>query len=603
MGKSVSVGLGLVLLWLLPLRVGAADQFVTLVNPVRVSTYNADAVASLRAQYQQVTQRRLPATWLLTYDVIDHPQLAQIVKQMDDKQELGIFLEVSEQLAKDAQVSYHSGSWHFANVVFLAGYTQAEREKMIDTLFSKFQLTFGYMPKSVGSWWSDSYSLGYMQQKYGVIANLGVADQFYTDGYQVWGQYWSTPFLPRKNHAGLPAKGDQDSLGVVTIQWAPRHPRFGYQSSLYSTQDYLVVGERKLDTSFFKSLLDTYGQAGANSFGQVTVGLESDLAPDAYTGEYSAQLEAVVKSGLQPVTMTQFANWYLKQFGSTTPGSQIEADGVRWYQSPVYRIGLDKDNHQVIDLRVYPDNLSEPYYEWPDFEQQLFVYIPAVIDSMQNPDQKWEYGDAEVQLFTDHFEVTGPKVILPASITKSDLVQVVEISDGYQIWPLSFPQPEEGWVFTDWTSEAVHAFKSPRVWLRWLTGQDWQLWSKQQYFVSQSEIDALLFLKAQPQGKIMVVDDECLQCAWYGKFKPAVFANSRDYVSEFSHKAIVYADNVLSAKSQSEAHQNFLQTGAKYIYLVKYGDYLERLPFSPGDLAIKEIFENANSQIWMKTNE
>jgi len=35
-----------------------------------------------------------------------------------------------------------------------------------------------------------------------------------------------------------------------------------------------------------------------------------------------------------------------------------------------------------------------------------------------------------------------------------------------------------------------------------------------------------------------------------------------------------------------------------YIYVVKYGEYIEKVPFSPGDLNIEKVYENANAAIW-----
>ena len=67
--------------------------------------------------------------------------------------------------------------------------------------------------------------------------------------------------------AGIPA----DALAQwgelrITTQWAPREPRQGYCSSLYTApQDYLTTP--KLDINYFAQLID--------QFSQVTVGFES----------------------------------------------------------------------------------------------------------------------------------------------------------------------------------------------------------------------------------------------------------------------------------------------------------------------------------------
>ena len=188
----------------------AKGSYVTIVNPVRVSEYTKNPSESLRAEYDVINEKSLPATWLLTYDALQNESLFEITSHMNDSQELGIFLEVGEDFSNDSEVPYnHSDSWHRAKSLFLNGYSQNDRQKLIDTVFEKFRKRFGYFPKSVGGWWVDSYSLSYMQEKYGITGVLGVSDQYDLDSYSVWGTFWSTPFYPSKFHAATPASDSQ----------------------------------------------------------------------------------------------------------------------------------------------------------------------------------------------------------------------------------------------------------------------------------------------------------------------------------------------------------------------------------------------------------
>jgi len=375
---------------------GAADdKFITIVNPVRISVYNSDPVASLQSEYEVITRYNLPATWLITYDVLSLPKMASALKEFSSNQEVGLFLEISPGFAKAADVKYHlTDSWHFANAVFLSGYTQDERLRLIDALFSKFRQVFGYYPSSVGAWWVDSFSLQYMHDRYGVIANLGVADQYSTDNYQVWGTYWSTPYYPSKYHAGIPATSPDNKIGVVIIQWAPREPRRGYYSSLYSTQDYFTTP--KLDINYFAQLIDL--------FSQVTVGLESDFTPDVYQGEYTKQMRVVAQKTAAKATMGEFAKWYKDKFPDVSSEQQIDFDGMIWYQSPFYRLGIDETNSKIIDFRVYPSDFREPYYLWPNREKDLRINIPSVIDSVQDPSETWKITDLNIKTMPKYFE-------------------------------------------------------------------------------------------------------------------------------------------------------------------------------------------------------
>jgi|SRR3989344_5293073 len=597
MGKLGLVGsLFCLILVFVPAFAKAANEFITVVNPVRIPYYLSDPVASLQSEYTVVNNYQIPATWLLTYDAINHKGVANLAKKFSPSQELGIFLEITPALATAAQVPYHqSGSWHFANSIFLSGYAQEERQKLIDTVFQSFKSTFGYYPVSVGAWWVDSFSLQYMHDKYQVIANLGCADQFATDNYQIWGQYWSTPFYPSKIHAAIPAATTDNKIGVVTIQWASREPRQGYYSSIYSTQDYPNTNE-KYDTSYFAKLVQLYTTAGPNKFGQITVGLEGDLSPDSYQGEYSKQLAVVSNLAAQKVTMKDFAQWYQSTFTDLSPAHTISADGVTWYQSPSYRIGVDTINYKIIDLRVYPQNYPEPNYTWPNADQNLRIYIPSIIDSLQNKDEAWDYRQGEINFSPEYFDV--PVSALPARIKNSPLLRYQTIGDVRRISPADiWPVDLGGLTFSDWSLETLHLFRSPKQWPRLLTSL-----RRDSYWVSQAETEGLYRLKLLPPGKVLVYDSECLQCSWYSKYRPAVYAASHHYISDLGGHPLVFNQQIFTLTDHGQARSMLDKSGARYVYLVKYGDYVQKLSFSPGDWGIKLIFENANVQIWQTDN-
>lgn len=383
------------------------NQFLTIVNPVRVSTYNPNPKLSLEAQYQQIKVRNLKATWLVTNDVLEREDLTRTFKSMDKNQELGIFMEISENFAREAGVDYNkTDSWHRSTSIFLSGYSQEDRKKLINTVFLNFKEKFGFFPNSVGAWWIDAYSLEYMQNKYKITANLTVSDQFLTDGYQVWGQYWSVPFYPNKYHAAAPANSLENKLDIVTFQWAHRDPLNGYispkagRASTYSAQDYVTLG---LGDDYFKSLINLYGLKNQNKFGQVTFGLEGDLPADTYAKEYAHQLDiikGVLNMGqIEVANMSEFALWYKDSFKNLSPEHLLETDDllggpnkVFWYQTPKYRINIKHNKKalqtEILDLRVYFSDFQEPFYLTPNKQNDLFSNLPFVIDSNFEPEKK-----------------------------------------------------------------------------------------------------------------------------------------------------------------------------------------------------------------------
>lgn len=472
------------------------NQFVTIVNPVRISPYTKNSAESISAEYEIIQKNDLPATWLLTYDVLADEQDTKVLRNMDDNQELGLFMEVGPKLCKKAGITCNEGSWHHANVIFLSGYKQEDRKKLIDTLFSSFKEKLGYYPKSVGSWWTDAYSLSYLQEKYGISANLTCSDQFSTDGYQIWGQYWMHPFVPSKYHAGMPAVSSANQLDLVTIQWAPRDPVNGYESSLYSSQDY-QTSPLSFDTSYFENLIKTYGFKNNNSFGQITVGLEGDYNPNDYQGEYTKQISAVKRivdqDELDAVTMSQFSSWYRDTF-SKTPASFIQSDDflgsgkkVFWYSSIRYRMGIrydkDKQKTEVIDFRGYYGDLAEPYFASSNNEHTLSIYIPSYLDKTNNSEDVWDVSMGKLQevVYNDEkaefiFEagklaldpelitVEQQNVVVPVQVRNATSLTTQKTRDGVTIQPKDhWLVPQNGVIFSELSESGIHELARKRI--------------------------------------------------------------------------------------------------------------------------------------------
>lgn len=647
------------------------NQFITIVNPVRISKYTRDPGESLSAQYEVLAESNLPATWLLTYDAMVNEDVLSVIESMDEKQEMGVFLEVTPNLASAAKVDYNdTGFWHHATSVFLSGYNQEERKLLIDTLFEEFREKFGFYPVSVGSWWTDSFSLDYMKQKYNITGNLGVADQFSTDGYQVWGQYWSIPFYPSKYHTGIPATTKDVKLDLVNFQWAAREPLNGYESSLYSTQDYAVLG-KGLEIEYFEKLINLFAKRHNNQFGQITVGLEGDLNPENYRENFREQMELVGKLAeseeFRITNMGEFSKWYRNRFPELSPSQIIESDDflskklqkVFWYQTPKYRIGIvhnyETKETKIIDLRTYHADLQEPYYQTPNREFELSIYTPSYFDEINNPEDVWVVNFGEIasvegdskefiinfnsgskMVFTsDKFVLSNKQLEVPKIISESKTLSVRDNEKYIEIVPeKNWIGPRKGLTFRDLTSGATHFLATRRV--KVFSGfaivlfivvnigiifsslsdrkktilltililptivfcQLWYQRNTTNYYISQGEIDALYRLSILPSGKVVVFDNECLQCSWHTEYRPAVFANKREYVKKYGKHPIIYNSSVFKAKIQKEAREEFEKLGAEYIYLSKYEDYIEKTPFSPGDLGIEKIYDNANGEIW-----
>lgn len=397
--------------FLVPKVFAGENKFITIVNPVRGSDFfqlkDTRPINNVKKELEIIKEKNLSATWLIRPDALYDSEIVNFFKDLPETQEKGLFMEVTPTWANKAGVKYHQNqNWHSSGSVFLTGYSVEERQKLIDSAFEEFKEKFGFFPKSVGAWWIDAGSLVFMREKYGILANMDVADQYSTDNYQVWGQYFSTPFYPAKRNALVPASGEGQKIGVVTLQWATRDPfnsfGNGVLDSTYSVQanDYANKKYHSLDINYFKKLLSIYLDNPYSPFGQVTVGLENDFSWEEFGEEFKKQIgEISVRSqkGVAILTMSQFGEKYSKLFPQVSPPHIIFADDplqsggkVMWYQDTRYRVGwfYNQTGSVIRDLRLFRESIDEACFKKACSELNLAMQETKNLDEVTFGD-KW----------------------------------------------------------------------------------------------------------------------------------------------------------------------------------------------------------------------
>lgn len=406
-----------------PIKVFAqTNSFVSVVNPVRGEGF----WDTVKGQADILKKYNISSTWLLRFDAFKNLKLIDLLNNLP-QHEKGIFLEITPAWANAAQVKYHeSGNWHAAGSAFLSGYEPDVRIKLIDIAFEEFKRAFGFYPKSVGAWWIDSFSLTVMQKKYGITAALIVADQYTTDNYQIWGQYFSTPYYPAKQHALHPAQNQENKLPVVLMQWAARDPVNAYGSGVFEStfsvqlNDYLDF--HNLNSEYFSKLLDIYTDVTFNQFGHLVVGLENSYSWENYSAEYQRQIKLLNRrqalGKLKVTTMRDFASWYIQTFPNLSPPHLLVVNDplgtgkkAVWFMNPYFRAGwfFTKEGSVFRDIRQYIDGEEEPCYLKGCKEVNFATFSTRVLDEVTYGNS-WVIDQGEISQFK--VEKVGEKYLI-----------------------------------------------------------------------------------------------------------------------------------------------------------------------------------------------
>lgn len=372
----------------------ADSSYLTIISLVRSSSEWVNHDKNwLEAQHNLIVEKKYVATWLVDYDAIG--EFSEELKTFESSQEIGLLLEITPRLASELNLPYdYLVSRYQPQNVFLSGYSQDQKKKIIDRVFWAYFEKFGYWPKSIGAWFIDSWSLAYMRSTYGVDTALIVAEQYQTDNHTVRGHPWQIAYFPSDNNVLLPAVDLLHKQDLVVIQWAARHPFKGWGEGLYysnfsvQANDYTKHG---FGEEYFTKLVRGYLFNPFSDFNQLTIGIEVGQEGAEYFQEFSEQLATLGDLGdLQIVTTSQFGQAFRKRFPEFSENNivswQDENDPYQWavwFSGRHYRMGLIADKNGVFmrDLRVYGPFQDDLYFD-ADRRNALFRQTEAIIDEV-----------------------------------------------------------------------------------------------------------------------------------------------------------------------------------------------------------------------------
>jgi hypothetical protein len=398
-------------------------------------------------QIKQLKRHGLPGTFLLQYDALLNPKYQKLLKnELNAGFEVGAWWEITQPHVEDAGMTWRGRfpwDWH-ADVGFATGYTPQEREKLVDVYMEKFKSVFGKYPASVGSWFIDAHTLGYMYDKYKIVTSCNCKDQVGTDGYTLWGGYWNQAYYPSRKNAYMPAQTEAGQIPVPIFRMLGSDPIYQYEAGIGGRAQHVISlepvyqghggggGERSWVEWFFRTMFDepclafNYVQAGQeNSFtwAQMQKGLEIQIPLlDSLQKQGKVRIETLETSGrrfrknypLTPATAVTALTDYRNQDNKTV-----------WYNSRFYRANLmwEGDAFRFRDIHLFDERMESDYLTRAGTSTQCVYTTLPFVDGFF-----WSSRDKKAGLRLTDKDGNHPTVNAPVVSELPDNVLQVEFS-------------------------------------------------------------------------------------------------------------------------------------------------------------------------------
>lgn len=384
-----------------------APRIVNIVNFIR---QNEPRIAAYTPEvlYQTVVEQiailklyGLKGTFLLQYDALIDPKYQALLKGLPPEQfEIGAWWEIPQPLVEHSGYKWrgrYPWDWN-ADVGFATGYTPAERERLTDTYMSKFKDVFGRTPASVGSWFIDAHTLGYMQKRYGIVASANCKDQIGTDGYTLWGGYWNQGYYPSKKNAYMPAQSAANQIPVPIFRMLGSDPIHQYDSGLGTDHQRVVSLEPVYqrgggNEAWCNWYFEQFVKGPPMAFGYVQVGQENSFTWSRMRKGYEIQMPLIAglaRQGKVSVqTLEETGRWFRKRYPVTPPTSVValsdhsEKDQKTvWFNSRFYRANLlwEKGTLRFRDIHLFDERMASDYVDKKGTSTQCYFGTLPVVD-------------------------------------------------------------------------------------------------------------------------------------------------------------------------------------------------------------------------------
>lgn len=428
----------------------------------------------------------LPITFLYQYDALIQPEFVALTKDCKAETEIGIWIEMSRPLIEAAGLQWRGREglewdWH-SGVDMTVGYTIEERKKIIDEIMRLFREIYGYYPKTAGSWVLDAPSVQYMKEKYDIDAALICKEQWGTDGYSLWGGYYSGGYYPCRNNILCPAQSASEQIDVPVFRMLGCDPIGQYMNGIGRERQAVesmepVYGCSGDDPNWVKWFLKETFKDTNHGVNYCQVGQENSFGWERMAHGYTMQMEIFEekrKAGeIEFETVSETGRRFKAQYAQT-PCTTVDAhkadSSAVWYNSKCYRSSIYvKDGLLLLrDIQIFNENYKERYFD------TVAVGIDCFLDNLPLTDTfKWSTAE---NIGGGYFMKDGEAVRATGDFSAvhsgdGTLTVTIPTADGnirltYRENSMEIEFPTDGYsldMITYHTPSPVHAFSDGKI--------------------------------------------------------------------------------------------------------------------------------------------
>ncbi|MCH5314507.1 MAG: hypothetical protein J1E81_01235 [Eubacterium sp.] len=343
---------------------------------------------TVKNQIDLIDKYNFKSTFLIQYDALQMDYFRELMLSLDkSRYEIGVWFEVIKPLAEDCGVEWKCDrEWSgLCNCGYSMAYSTDIRERMIDKVFEQFQDIFGYYPRVFGAWFYDTYTIRYINDKYGLDALCNCKEQFGTDGYTLWGGYYGQAYYPSRTNVFIPAQNEDEQMNIPLFRMLGSDQVYQYD---FGTNDDLSPKKSQsvitLEPVYHDAggglpkWVDWYLKENFNgeclSFGYAQAGQENSFGwqrmKDGLIYQFKLFYELQNQGKIEIEQLGESGRWFKEKYKST-PASAITAHSAYddpskdtvWYCNKNYRINLYGENgsFRIRDLHIFDESIEDPF--------------------------------------------------------------------------------------------------------------------------------------------------------------------------------------------------------------------------------------------------